>query len=74
MRHRNLSPGYEWTTSAIADVLERGTAQDWRELADHIRNDPSGETARAVQHILSGTHFYGTTNLWHDYLERHGKL
>lgn len=71
MKHRGIKPGYEWTTAAIADVLDRGTADDWRELASRIRADRSGTYARAVRQILAHMDLYGTKTLWLDYLDRH---
>lgn len=70
MWHRNLVPGSESTTAAIVDVLDRGTLADWRDLARRIRDDPTGEYARKVRRILEHTHFYGTSILWLDYLDR----
>ncbi len=70
MQHRNLRSGYEWTTAAIADILERGTATDWRNLARRIAEDPTGSYAQAVRQVLNHTHFYGTTVLWRDYLDQ----
>ncbi len=56
----------------IADVLERGSADDWRELARRTREDQSGASAKAVGRILFATEFYGARTLWLDYLDRHG--
>lgn len=69
MKHRNLLPGFETSTAAVADILERGNLQDWRVLAQAVREDPWGPTAQAVDRVLSlGPHMYGTSILWREYL------
>ncbi|MDA8198772.1 MAG: hypothetical protein M0Z54_04960 [Thermaerobacter sp.] len=68
MRHRHLNPGFEDSAAAVADVLDRGTVADWRELARHVREDPFGPYATAVERVLTGPHLYGTTVLWTRYL------
>ncbi len=68
MRHRHLYPGFEDSTAAVADVLDRGSLEDWRELARHLRADPFGRHAAAVERVLAGPHLYGTTVLWTRYL------
>ena len=70
MHHRHLAPGFESSVAAVADVLERGSLADWRELAGHIQIDPDGPYARAVRRVVEHSHFYGTTILWTDYLDR----
>lgn len=68
MRHRHLHPGFESSAAAVADVLDRGTLADWRELARQLREDPFGPYAGAVERVLNGPHLYGTTVLWTRYL------
>ncbi len=69
MKHRHLLPGFEMSTAAIADVLERGSLDDWRELARAVRADPEGPSARAVERVLDfGPHLYGTSPLWRAFL------
>lgn len=68
MRHRHLYPGFEDSAAAVADVLDRGTLEDWRELARHLREEPFGRYAAAVERVLAGPHLYGTTVLWTRYL------
>ncbi len=70
VQHRNLVPQMSPDTAVVADILERGTLADWRELAREVRKDPRGPYARAVRRVVEGTHFYGTTILWRDYLDR----
>ena len=52
----------------MADVLDRGTIADWRELARNLREDPFGPCAAAVERVLNGPHLYGSTVLWTRYL------
>lgn len=70
VKHRNLLHDFSSNTAVVEDILERGSLKDWRELADAIRRDPTGPYARAVKRVLASTHFFGTTNLWQDFLER----
>lgn len=70
MQHRHLWSGVEPNTARVADILERGTVNDWRELAGEVRREPFGPFARAVERVVGGTHFYGTTILWKDFLIR----
>lgn len=69
MKHRPLVSDFSSNTAVVADILERGTLADWRRLAA-IRRDPEGPYARAVNRVISGSHFYGTTTLWGDFLAR----
>ncbi len=68
MHHRHLYPGFEDSTAAVADVLDRGTLADWQRLARHLREDPFGPYAAAVERVLNGPHLYGSTVLWTRYL------
>lgn len=70
MKHRHLVPDFLPNTALVEDILERGTIRDWQQLAEQIRQDPRGPYARAVERVISGSHFYGTTNLWKDFLDR----
>jgi hypothetical protein len=65
-----LEDGFDATVPAVEDVLDRGTIADWRELARHIREDPFGPHARALESVVQHVHLYGTTLLWQDYLAR----
>jgi len=40
MRHRDIEDGYEDSVPAVEDILERGSVEDWQELARKIREDP----------------------------------
>ncbi|MEW6365721.1 MAG: hypothetical protein AB1714_13915 [Acidobacteriota bacterium] len=64
MIHRHLDSGFEDSPAAIEDVLERGTLDDWKELAAKVRRDPFGREAMALRTVLDNTHLYGTTTLW----------
>lgn len=69
MKHRHLLVGFETSTAAIADVLERGSLEDWRGLARAVRDDPWGVSARAMERALDfGPHLVGTSPLWRAFL------
>lgn len=70
MQHRHLNPGYEDTVEAVEDVLERGSVEDWRELARKVRQDAHGPAARALRTVLEHRYMYGTTVIWKRFLER----
>ncbi len=70
MEHRHLLSGVGSNTARVADILDRGTLDDWRELAREVRRDPHGPFARAVERVVGGTYYYGTTILWQDFLAR----
>lgn len=74
MQHRHLNQGYEDTVEAVEDVLERGTPEDWRELAAAVRADPNGPVARAVRVVVENRYMYGTTVIWRRFLERVGTV
>lgn len=70
MIHRHLNPGAEDTATAIKDVLENGSVEDWRALARTVRADLPGPAARSLRLVLQHRHIYGTTLLWQDWLAR----
>ena len=50
MLHRHLdAPGY--TLAAIDDVIERGMLDDWLDLAQAVRDDPTVKAK--VRHIVA---------------------
>lgn len=55
---------------AVEDVLERGSVEDWRELAARVRADPDGPAAQALRTVLKHRYMYGTTVIWQRFLER----
>ena len=64
MIHRNLNPGYDDSVEAVQDILERGSEEDWRELALRVLRDPAGPTAQSLKVVLAAVPMYGTTKLW----------
>lgn len=69
MEHRHILPGFEDTVPAVEDVLDRGSVDDWRELARRVVDDPDGPAARSLQVVLDNVPMYGTTALWRHFLE-----
>lgn len=72
---RNLSitpdaPVREWPIEAVQTALERGGIEDWRRLADEIRVDPWGRTARRVERVLTFTRPYGVSELMETVITR----
>lgn len=66
----HIPPGCEDSVEAVEDVLDRGSVDDWRELAARVRRDPDGEAARSLRVVLCARHFYGTTTIWRDFPDR----
>ncbi len=65
---RNLTtrpddPVARWPTEAVQTAIERGGLGEWRRLADGIRADPWGRTARQVEEVLSHSRPHGITAL-----------
>lgn len=70
MWHRHLVPGSDESIAEVEDILERGTVDDWRELAAKVRLDPWGRAARSVEKAVAHNDWYGTTTIWSRFLER----
>lgn len=65
---RNLTidprtPVRAWPVEAVQTALERGDIRDWRRLAEEIRSDPWGPTARLVEEVLGFSRPYGVGEL-----------
>lgn len=61
---RPADPLSEWPTEAVQAALERGSLHEWRRLADEIRSQPWGRTARQVEEVLSHSRPYGVADLF----------
>lgn len=71
VEHRHLKNGVQDSVAAVADILDRGTVKDWRELAARIRRNPDGAAARSLRTVLERVpHMYGTTYIWRGFLRR----
>lgn len=57
------APVETWPAEAIQTALERGSLSHWRRLAEAVRADPWGPTARAVEQVLSYSRPYGVAEL-----------
>ena len=56
-------PVSEWPTEGVQAALERGDLREWRRIADEIRADPWGRTARQVEEVLGHSRPYGVASL-----------
>lgn len=56
-------PVESWPAEAVRTALERGSLRYWHRLAEAIRSDPWGPTARAVEEVLSNSRPYGVAEL-----------
>jgi DNA-binding transcriptional regulator YiaG len=45
------APPDEWPMEAVLTAVERGALADWRRMAEAVREDPWGRTARALLEI-----------------------
>lgn len=57
-------PVSEWPAEGVQAALERGSLREWRRLADVIRADPWGRTARQVEEVLGHSRPYGVAELF----------
>lgn len=61
---RPADPVSEWPSEAVQTALDRGGLTDWRRLADEIRSEPWGRTARQVEEVLGHSRPYGVADLF----------
>jgi hypothetical protein len=62
MQHRHLD-STQFTTAAVASILERGGASDLRALFSALRRDPHGAAAEAALRAAQGSEVYGYPEL-----------
>lgn len=75
LRFRNVDalpddPVGTWPLEAVRTALERGGLRHWRRLAQVIRDDPWGTTARSVEEVLVHSRPYGVAELMDDVISR----
>lgn len=63
-------PVEEWPLEAVQTALERGSLRHWRRLADAIRVEPWGSTARALEEVLTYSRPYGVGKAMELVIER----
>src|SRR2546423_8540941 len=63
-------PVEEWPAEAIETVMDRGSLSDWRLIAQAIRENPWGRTARRVESISSWGEHYGVDELMSSVIRR----
>ena len=68
MKHRHLVDGAGFALPAIDDILDRGAAADWVELARAVLADPTGSIADDVLRICAAHRMYGTSDLWMEFV------
>jgi hypothetical protein len=64
MKHRHLTDDAGYTLPAIDDILDRGDAAAWADLAGEIERTPFGSVAERVLQICAAHPMYGTCLLW----------
>jgi DNA-binding transcriptional regulator YiaG len=52
-----------WPAEAIETIMDRGAACDWRRLAEVIRQNPWGPTARTAEEVAEWGEHYGVDAL-----------
>lgn len=72
-KHRNVGFDdslslHDWPAEAIADLVERGTLTDWRNLAAALDEEPWGRVADVITALAESGHTIG--NLLHEIVER----
>ena len=60
----------EWPAEAVETMMDRGSLSDWRRLADAIRRNPWGPTARTAERIASWGEHYGVDALMSTVIRR----
>jgi hypothetical protein len=69
MTHRHLSEDAGYSLPAVDDILDRGGALAWAELAGEIEREPYGPVADRVLRICAAHTMYGTSALWQSFVE-----
>jgi DNA-binding transcriptional regulator YiaG len=64
------SPVDEWPAEAVETLMDRGALSDWRRLAEAIRRNPWGPTARTVEQIAQWGEHYGVDALMLNVIRR----
>lgn len=67
MIHRHLNHRQP-TLAALDDVLENGTLGDWQPVLALVRDEPDGEVAHRLDHLLAARDYQETGALWRAYL------
>jgi hypothetical protein len=68
---RNVERPVEfWPTSAIRAALEGGDIATWKQIANAIKRDPYGRTARQVEEVLESSRPYGISKALAEVLDR----
>lgn len=66
--HRNeqrpIGPVETWPMTAVLDLLDRGTVDQWAPIIRAILDDPSGDFAKRLEAALCQTYLYGTSRLF----------
>lgn len=60
----------DWPAEAIDIVIDRGSLSDWRRVAQAIRDNPWGSTARTVETVASWGEHYGVDALMAETIRR----
>lgn len=64
------APVDEWPAEAIETIMDRGSLSDWHRLAQAIRCNPWGPTARTVEQIAEWGEHYGVDALMSSVIRR----
>lgn len=48
----------------LEEILIQGGVEEWRHLYHLIAEHPFGETAKALEKVVTFSHIYGASNLW----------
>ena len=69
MKHRHLTDAAGYSLPAVDDILDRGDASAWADLAGEIERAPFGPVADRVLRICAAHEMYGTSALWQSFVE-----
>ena len=52
----------------LEEILTQGGVEEWQHLYHLIAEHPFGETAQALEKVVTFSHVYGASNLWRSLL------
>lgn len=67
MRHRHLVGG-RMSLAELDDIIDRGSAADWRPILHLVSEDPWGDVAEKVLHLVAATNRGSQGVFWRSYI------
>lgn len=67
MKHRHLVGG-RMSLAELDDIIERGTAADWRPILGMVSTDPWGDVAERILHLVAASDRGSQGVFWRSYI------